>query len=184
MLFRSLGAAVGDVIAVGSELVRLKVAGDDKRFATDASRDVSGAKPSTADTTGAATLRVDRPEGHLGTATVLPDVTGKAARTVLQRPFAGGTPRAAAEKPLAAPAVRMRAREAGIDLRQVPGTGPAGRISHEDLDAFLANGAGIARTAALQTRTEVTDVKVTGLRRKIAEKMAISSSRIPHITYV
>ena len=78
----------------------------------------------------------------------------------------------------------MRAREAGVDLRQVPGTGPAGRITHEDLDAFLAHGTGVARIAALQERTAVEDVKIVGLRRRIAEKMALADSRIPHITYV
>ena len=69
-------------------------------------------------------------------------------------------------------------------MRQVPGTGPAGRITHEDLDAFLARGAGEARMAALQPKSAVEDVKVVGLRRKIAEKMALANSRIPHITYV
>src|SRR5262249_2912220 len=88
------------------------------------------------------------------------------------------------EKPLASPAVRQRAREAGIDLRQVPGTGPAARITHEDLDAFIARGPAPARAPGLQTKTGVTDVKLVGLRRKNAEKMAIAHSHIPHITYV
>src|SRR5690606_9923156 len=48
--------------------------------------------------------------------------------------------RAEGERPLAAPSVRLRARDAGIDLRQVRGSGPAGRISHEDLEAFLSSG--------------------------------------------
>src|SRR5690606_14617443 len=51
-----------------------------------------------------------------------------------------GAPRPEGERPLASPAVRLRAREAGIDLRQVPGSGPAGRVGHEDIDAFLARG--------------------------------------------
>jgi 2-oxoisovalerate dehydrogenase E2 component (dihydrolipoyl transacylase) len=82
--------------------------------------------------------------------------------------------------------VRLRAQEAGIDLRQVPGTGPAGRITHEDIDAFLARGPQIAPTQApgLFRNTTVEDIKVVGLRRRIAEKMAVAKSRIPHITYV
>ena len=96
----------------------------------------------------------------------------------------GGAPRPEGEKPLAAPAVRLRAREAGIDLRQVPGSGPAGRIMHEDLDGFLARGTGAAGTPAPAVKTAVQDVKVTGLRRRIAERMAIANTRIPHITYV
>ncbi|WP_204270295.1 E3 binding domain-containing protein, partial [Klebsiella aerogenes] len=79
---------------------------------------------------------------------------------------------------------RLRAREAGVDLRQVRGTGPAGRISHEDLDAFIARGAQATRAPGLQENHAVEDIKVIGLRRRIAEKMALSKSRIPHITYV
>jgi 2-oxoisovalerate dehydrogenase E2 component (dihydrolipoyl transacylase) len=80
--------------------------------------------------------------------------------------------------------VRLRAREAGVDLRQVPGHGPAGRITHEDLDAFFAQGPGSAAATGLQPRTSVDDIRIIGLRRRIAEKMALANARIPHITYV
>jgi len=95
-----------------------------------------------------------------------------------------GVPRPEGEKPLASPAVRLRAREAGIDLRRVPGTGPANRITHEDLDAFLAQDGGAPGIVAYQVKTAVRDVKVAGLRRRIAEHMTIAHTRIPHITYV
>jgi 2-oxoisovalerate dehydrogenase E2 component (dihydrolipoyl transacylase) len=89
---------------------------------------------------------------------------------------------------LASPAVRLRAKEAGIDLRQISGSGPAGRIGHEDLDSFIAHGARPvgARAAGygLFRNEAVEEIKIVGLRRKIAEKMALSASRIPHITYV
>ena len=88
------------------------------------------------------------------------------------------------DKPLASPAVRLKAREAGIDLRQVAGTGPAGRILHEDIDAFLLRGPEPAHAPGLAEKNGVTEVKVVGLRRKIAEKMALSKARIPHITIV
>ncbi|MCJ9753788.1 2-oxo acid dehydrogenase subunit E2 [Neorhizobium sp. BETTINA12A] len=115
----------------------------------------------------------------------------KPAEVIPQKPAASsvprdvGVPRAEGEKPLAPPAVRLRAKEAGIDLRQVPGTGPAGRITHEDLDTFLnSQGGGGGVAAGLQPNKAVQEVKVVGLRRRIAEKMALSKSRIPHITYV
>ncbi|MER8603997.1 2-oxo acid dehydrogenase subunit E2, partial [Mesorhizobium sp. M1233] len=95
-----------------------------------------------------------------------------------------GAPRPEGEKPLASPAVRLRAKEAGIDLRQVPGTGPAGRIRHEDIDAFLARGPQLAKAPGLARNETVEDIKIVGLRRKIAEKMTLAKSRIPHITYV
>lgn len=81
--------------------------------------------------------------------------------------------------------MRLRARESGVDLRQVTGTGPAGRITHDDLDQFLARGAQpVAVPAGLVRKTAIDEIKVTGLRRRIAEKMTLSTSRIPHITYV
>src|SRR4029079_17667260 len=85
---------------------------------------------------------------------------------------------------LASPVVLSGAKEAGIYLRQVAGSGPAGRISHEDIEAFLARGPQVAKTSGLARKDNVEDIKVVGLRRKIAEKMAIAKSHIPHITYV
>ena len=183
-----LGAKVGDVVAVGSDLVRLKIRGDDvsagQKGAPAAPR-VRAPAPETAESLSPA----KRPTGDLleraPAATGPPgSATGRPNRTAPFRQFARGAPRAEGEKPLAAPAVRLRAREAGVDLRQVPGTGPAGRITHEDLDTFFAQGPGMARAAGLQPRTAVEEIKVVGLRRRIAEKMSISNARIPHITYV
>ncbi len=97
------------------------------------------------------------------------------------------TTRAAGDKPVASPAVRQRAHEMGIELQFVPGTGPAGRISHADLDGFIASG---GRNAVLRggsgpvPREGIENVKVIGLRRKIAEKMQDSKRRIPHYAYV
>jgi 2-oxoisovalerate dehydrogenase E2 component (dihydrolipoyl transacylase) len=90
-----------------------------------------------------------------------------------------------AEKPLAAPSVRLFARESGVDLRQVQGTGPAGRILREDIEQFLSQGAEpIPTRSGLAKKTATAEIKLTGLRRRIAEKMVLSTSRIPHITYV
>lgn len=92
--------------------------------------------------------------------------------------------RAGAVRPIASPAVRLRAREAGIDLRQVAGTGPAGRITHDDLDAFAARDPRAVRAQVPAPNTAVEHVKVIGLRRRIAEQMTVAHARIPHITYV
>jgi len=93
------------------------------------------------------------------------------------------------ERPLASPAVRQRARDLGVELQFVPGSGPAGRIEHGDLDAYVANGGrgvgAAASTGSTYAKAEgTTEVRIIGLRRKIAEKMAESVRRIPHITYV
>lgn len=94
-------------------------------------------------------------------------------------------PRPRGEKPIASPAVRARAREAGIDLRRVAGTGPAGRITHEDLDRLFEQGpqAPVAG-AALAPDDSVEEIKIVGLRRRIAEKMRVAHERIADMTYV
>ncbi len=86
----------------------------------------------------------------------------------------------------ASPAVRARAQKLGLDLGQVRGTGPDGRITHEDLDAVLVPAVGARRTSgsALAERNGIEPVKVIGLRRKIAEKMQDAKRRIPHFAYV
>jgi 2-oxoisovalerate dehydrogenase E2 component (dihydrolipoyl transacylase) len=91
--------------------------------------------------------------------------------------------RIADAKPLASPVVRRRAYELGIALQFVPGTGPAGRISLEDLEAYAETP--MAPVTSTRARREgVEDVRVIGLRRKIAEKMQDAKRRIPHFAYV
>ncbi len=93
--------------------------------------------------------------------------------------------RGSGERPVASPAIRQRARELGIELQFVSGTGPGGRITHDDLDAFVANGGRYAvPTGHRAAREGVEAVKVIGLRRKIAEKMQEAKRRIPHFAYV
>ncbi len=102
-------------------------------------------------------------------------------------PLPSGPPRPAGEKPVASPAVRKRALEAGIDLRQVHGTGPAGRIGHEDIDAYLSAGDEPATATPVigrQPNTAVEEIKVIGLRRRIAQKMADAKRKIAHFSYV
>jgi len=97
--------------------------------------------------------------------------------------------RAAGTKALASPAVRQRARAANIDLQLVAGSGPAGRISHADLDRHIAGGAASASSSmpvggvAKVARNGTADIKVIGLRRKIADGMMSSYSTIPHFSY-
>ena len=106
-------------------------------------------------------------------------------------PVAAAAPvaHAAGTKALASPAVRQRAREANIDLQIVAGSGPGGRISHADLDRHIAGGASGASSFApvgATTKTKLTgteDVKVIGLRRKIADSMMSSYSTIAHFSY-
>jgi 2-oxoisovalerate dehydrogenase E2 component (dihydrolipoyl transacylase) len=88
-----------------------------------------------------------------------------------------------APMPLASPSTRRRARELGIDLESVPGTGPNGRITPQDFDQHLA-GSGSAASLPLEKRTAVHETKIIGLRRKIADRMLQATRRIPHFGYV
>jgi 2-oxoisovalerate dehydrogenase E2 component (dihydrolipoyl transacylase) len=96
--------------------------------------------------------------------------------------------RAADDKPIASPAVRRRAWELGIELQFVQGSGPAGRITHEDLEAYAASGASAPGAADLDSRYALRlseeALPVIGLRRKIAQKMQQAKRQIPHFTYV
>ncbi len=91
------------------------------------------------------------------------------------RPAAG----LARGKVLAAPAVRARAAALGVDLGSVRGTGPGGRVVHADLDALLRGGKAFAAAPE-----GVEEVKIVGLRRRIAQRMQESKRRIPHFTYI
>ncbi|WP_445504543.1 dihydrolipoamide acetyltransferase family protein [Microvirga sp. G4-2] len=178
-----LGAEIGDVVAIGSPLIRLKVEGDGSVASPTSVEEQKGEVP--AQVAASRPIAVEPPaEPGAPVRLMTPRTPGEAVRNHAPRMPRPAIARAEGEKPIASPAVRLRAREAGIDLRQVPGTGPAGRITHEDLDAFFAHGPQVAREPGLAPKTSVEQIRVVGLRRKIAERMAISKSRIPHITYV
>ena len=159
----ALGAKAGDVVAVGAELMRLDVDGG----GTD---EIAKATATAAPPTAA-------------TATVAKAGNGAApARTAAPSPSP-----ASDQKPLASPSVRRHARELGIELRDVSGSGPGGRVEHGDLEAYAAGkrapaAARIQSELAEQDATE--EIPVIGLRRRIAQKMQESKRRIPHFAYV
>lgn len=110
-----------------------------------------------------------------------PEPVSKPAPAAKPTPVVTAAPGA---RPLASPAVRQRARESGIDLAGVSGSGPAGRITHSDLDTWKDAGSPVAAAGPSRTAlTGVTEVPVIGLRRKIAESMTASYSTIPHFSY-
>lgn len=155
----ALGATPGQTMAVGSELIRLEVegAGNLKVSATPAPAPAA-AMPAPVDS-------APPPQP-----VVTPEVVAKLPE-----------PKVQTERPLASPAVRKRAWDAGIDLAAIKGSGPAGRIVHADLDATQqrpVQGLTYATTDAIQA------VPVIGLRRKIAERMQEATRRAAHFSYV
>jgi len=175
----ALNGEVGKMVAVGSALVVLEVEG--------AGNMARGAAPKAAPVQPASKPEAKAQPAPKPAASAPAPSPARAAPAKAAAPaFATRTP---GERPLASPAVRKRARELGIELPFVPGSGPAGRIQHEDLDAFLSSGGSGARPGGgtdsrYAVREGTTEVRIIGLRRKIAEKMAESVRRIPHITYV
>jgi 2-oxoisovalerate dehydrogenase E2 component (dihydrolipoyl transacylase) len=87
---------------------------------------------------------------------------------------------------LTSPSVRRQAREAGIDLSQVSGSGTRGRILRADLEQHLAGHMKVTEKPAVakELSNEVTEIKVIGLRRIIAERMSEANREIPHFAYV
>ncbi len=174
----ALGGAVGDVLAVGSELIRIDAPGMPDALLPAAPKSQPqqkpepprGAKPEPAPHVAAAEPATRPPEPQ------------KAAPRLAERQT--GAPRPLGEKPLAAPAVRLKAREAGVDLKFVRGSGPAGRITHEDLDAYIARPPEPSKRSGRAPNTAVETIKVVGMRRRIAENMAESAHRVAHFSYV
>lgn len=118
-----------------------------------------------------------------------PAANGESKATHGPRPalsIAVGTQNDPATRPAASPAVRRRARDQGVRLEDVPGSGKGGRITDADLDAFIRGGGNGSATAnaAPEQRSGTTEVHLAGLRRRIAEKMAISHTNIPHFSYI
>ncbi len=165
----ALGGQPGEVMSVGSELIRIEVEGNGNH--------VDAPQAKAAETPPASEAPKQAAQEQPAQATLTPPAN---------RPAAPLAPRQASDKPLASPAVRKRALDAGIELRYVHGSGPAGRILHEDLDAFLSQPqrTGEQAPSGYGKRTDSEQVPVIGLRRKIAQRMQDAKRRVAHFSYV
>ncbi len=188
----ALHGDVGDMVAVGAALVEFDggggaAAAEPKESAPEpAAEPKKEAKPAAPAPAPAAP--VAPPPAPAAPAPVAPPPVPAISSPAPLPPVAAPAASAggAGGKALASPAVRRRARDAGVDLSAVRGSGPAGRIRHADLDAFIAAGGmvqGAAPVAYSTRRTDIEEIKVVGLRRKIAEAMTISKRHIPHFSY-
>jgi 2-oxoisovalerate dehydrogenase E2 component (dihydrolipoyl transacylase) len=155
----SVAGEVGDTIAVGTPLIV---------FATGDQASAPPPEPEAAEVQ-------TRPKDQA------PVATAGQAGIVSTAPTAGSGIKTS-------PSIRQRAREAGIDLHQVPGTGPRGRILQVDFEAFLAQRS--ARTEpspAAGERKQVgatTEIRIIGMRRKIAQHLEQANQEVPHFSYV
>ncbi|MHC8367143.1 dihydrolipoamide acetyltransferase family protein [Pseudomonas sp. ZT5P21] len=165
----ALGGVPGEVMAVGSILISIEVEG-------------AGNVKESAQPMAAAVKEAPAPKVE-AVVESKPAPAAAPRATVCQGPMVA---READERPLASPAVRKHALDLGIQLRLVRGTGPAGRVLHEDLDAYLAQGQSNASTApaAYAQRHDEEQIPVIGMRRKIAQRMQDATQRAAHFSYV
>lgn len=105
------------------------------------------------------------------------EIGAKAPPTARPKPARKG-------KVITSPAIRRRAKEAGIDLTEVEGSGPRGRILREDFDRYVEQRPAGGLSPSPRRATGATEVKIIGLRRVIAERMAKAKQEIPHFAYV
>ena len=182
----ALGAAVGQMISVGAELIRLEVEGEGNlkedaapAQATAPATQIAAApaeKSKQSDTKASENIAIQAVQAPKQAST-------PTARPAARAPVAQA--RKEGERPLASPSVRRRALDMGVDLRLVHGSGPAGQISHADLEAFAAGqGPVLGGNPQYVERHGEEAIPVIGLRRKIAQKMQEAKRRIPHFSYV
>ena len=182
----ALGAAVGQMISVGAELIRLEVEGEGnlKDDAAPAQTTTSATQIAAAPAEKSKQSDTKASENIAIPAVQAPkQASAPVARPAARAPVAQA--RKEGERPLASPSVRRRALDMGVDLRLVHGSGPAGQISHADLEAFAASqGPVLGGNPQYVERHGEEAIPVIGLRRKIAQKMQEAKRRIPHFSYV
>lgn len=174
----SIACQAGEVLAVGSELVLFEVEGEGNKAAQGDLAETTGSQPKeereASDKNEGAKLHASETEGVQAVGD-----SGRWAEKLIRHAEPAGSGGV-----LASPSVRQRARDEGVDLTIVPGSGPAGRISHKDLDAFVAAGGELAVHRLRRPKLRTTDIKIQGVRRAIARKMEQSTRRIPHYSYI
>ena len=206
----ALGGEVGTMIAVDAELIRIDMGSDATTPAPEAVMPGLTRHP---EIDGGGGVMAAAPAGIARAKTILPPALPASATpgpsAAPAAPVRPGSSTAASSttssattspkaispaaistrRPIASPALRRRAWELGVDLKDVAATGTAGRIVQGDLDAHVATHGVRAPTGATPAtrdveRTDEQTIPVIGLRRRIALRMQESKRRIPHFSYV
>lgn len=86
-----------------------------------------------------------------------------------------------ADRAIAAPSVRKRARELSIDINQVEGTGPNHRVLQEDLLSYAKKREAPSVSTPQESGTH--EIPLVGIRNLMAKRMTESKQRIPHFSY-
>ncbi|AVG24436.1 dihydrolipoamide acetyltransferase, E2 component [Pontimonas salivibrio] len=182
----------GDTVEVGAPIAVFAAPGD-----TDDDIDAALAAAGIGQASGGSEPSAAAPADEPAEApTVDPQETPKGAPAEPSPAQSGPVPPVPGGRIYASPLVRKRAREAGIDLSQVTGTGPGGRIVKKDLDAVAASGTAAQGTSApahsavaaptvpaaamVSGDAEYTDRPHSGMRKAIARRLTESKTTVPH----
>ncbi|OYU26949.1 MAG: branched-chain alpha-keto acid dehydrogenase subunit E2 [Burkholderiales bacterium PBB2] len=199
----ALGGEVGELMRVGSALIRIEVEGEAGASAAAASAASAATAPAPAPSPAPAPVSAAVAPAPVQAPAPLPaPITPPAVAAHAPQDLGLSL----ADKPIASPSLRRRAWELGVDLAQVRGSGLGGRIMQADLDAFVAShgsqlrppAPAVVAVAAASVAPASTPrlprsgsrgdgveaIRIVGLRRKIAEKMQDAKRRIPHFSYV
>jgi 2-oxoisovalerate dehydrogenase E2 component (dihydrolipoyl transacylase) len=181
----ALHAEPGDMVAVGAELVI---------FETDAVAGADAEEQPASDEPAVAPGPAAEPAAVASAAAPPSSTVASERRAASPEPAlrSGEIPGHAPQGPrpgriMASPATRRRAREAGLDLGRVSGSGPGGRITRQDLEAALSGGAtalSAPSATMLEPRSGTEEIKIIGVRRLIATRMTEAKRNIPHFAYV
>jgi 2-oxoisovalerate dehydrogenase E2 component (dihydrolipoyl transacylase) len=189
----STSGAPGDMLAVGADMIVFEIAGDspdldsaDTEIPVGTSESPA-AKATAVNDAGPVAVSATTPADESEDVVADKDSSDTISESipVKKEPAAISSAEVTADhETLASPAVRRRAREANINLSLVSGTGRGNRITHDDINRYIESGQVASGSQAIKKRTGTTEIKVIGLRRVIAEKMATSKQHIPHFSYV
>ena len=170
--------SAGQMVQVGEPIAIFAAAGDSdadiEKALADAGASTEGAAPE-------APAAAAEPVAVAEAVPAQPVVA--AAEVVAAAPVAA---RAAGERVFASPIVRKLARDAGIDLAQIPGSGPGGRIVRKDFDAYRASAPAAAPVASAsapapaRSSAGFTEIPHSSMRRAIARRLTESKSTVPH----
>jgi 2-oxoisovalerate dehydrogenase E2 component (dihydrolipoyl transacylase) len=177
----SLGGVPGQILAVGAELIRLEVEGQGNVGKEAPAQAAASPKKAATGTVVPKTQPLSS-QSSLQVSSEPPDTRFKDKSETASVP---ASRQKTLREDLASPAVRKRAWDLGIELQFVDGSGPDGRVTHDDLDAYSTGRLKpVVSGSVLKRRSGGQDIQIIGLRRKIAQKMQESKRRIPHFSYV
>jgi 2-oxoisovalerate dehydrogenase E2 component (dihydrolipoyl transacylase) len=186
----SIACKEGDILRVGQEMIRFEVAGAGNftESTEEKSKETQSTQIKSSESANHAIEATSQKDTLKNVESTISPITEKLSHATLVANTAINSEEIIPAFPhrtiLTSPSVRRLAREQGIDLSSVPGSGPEGRIEHRDIETFIAVRKQQLYGAPLHRRSGVTTTKISGIRRVIAKKISATKRNIPHYSYI